>query len=132
MRRIGLAVLLAALCLSVASADQSAQDREQPVCGWLLERTVFAAWSLAAGEPDPERWKSVPGAVPITHKTQDGRVLQGYRISAQASSGVTAPATGFLLFAQGNAMLADQILGSLKGLARPGVDVFVYDYRGYG
>jgi alpha/beta superfamily hydrolase len=127
-----LTVLIAGLCLSVASADQSTEDREQSVCGWLLERTAFAFWSSAAGKPDPDRWKSVPGTEPVTHKTRDRRVLHGYRISAQAPSGVTGPTTGFLLFAQGNAMLADQLLGALKSFAQPGVDVFVYDYRGYG
>jgi len=132
MRLIGLAVLLAGLCLSVASADESTEDPEQPVCGWFLESTVFKAWSIAAGTPDPDRWKSVPGTEPVTHKTRDGRVLHGYRISARAASGATAPATGFMLFAQGNAMLADQLLDALKSFARPGVDVFVYDYRGYG
>ena len=132
MRLIRLAVLIAGLCLSVASADQSTEDREQSVCGWLLERTAFALWSSAAGEPDPDRWKSVPGTEPVTHKTRDRRVLHGYRISAQAPSGVTGHATGFLLFAQGNAMLADRLLSALKSFAQPGVDVFVYDYRGYG
>jgi alpha/beta superfamily hydrolase len=132
MRLIGLAVLIAGLCLSVASADQSTEDRERPVCGWLLERTAFALWSSAAGEPDPDRWKSVPGTEPVTHKTRDRRVLHGYRISARAPSGVTGHATGFLLFAQGNAMLADRLLSALKSFAQPGVDVFVYDYRGYG
>jgi alpha/beta superfamily hydrolase len=132
MRLIALTVLIAGLSLSVASADQSTEDREQSVCGWLLERTVFALWSSAAGEPEPDRWKSVPGTEPVKHKTRDGRMLHGYRISAQASSGVTGPATGFMLFAQGNAMLADQMLSALKSYAQPGVDVFVYDYRGYG
>jgi alpha/beta superfamily hydrolase len=127
-----LAVLIAGLCVSVASADQSTEDREQSVCGWLLERTAFALWSSAAGEPHPDRWKSVPGTAPVTHKTRDRRVLHGYRISARAPSGVTGHATGFLLFAQGNAMLADRLLSALKSFAQPGVDVFVYDYRGYG
>lgn len=127
-----LAVLTATVCLSVASADQSIDDREQSVCGWLMERMAFALWSSAAGQPNPEAWKSVWGAEPITHKARDGRVLHGYRISARESSDVTGRAAGFILFAQGNAMLADRLLGDLKSFAHPGVDVFVYDYRGYG
>jgi alpha-beta hydrolase superfamily lysophospholipase len=37
-----------------------------------------------------------------------------------------------MLFAQGNAMLADHALDTLKDFATNGVAVFVYDYRGYG
>ena len=51
MRVIGLAVLIAGLCLSVGSAGQATEDREQSVCGWLLETTVFAVWRSAAGAP---------------------------------------------------------------------------------
>jgi alpha/beta superfamily hydrolase len=130
MRLTGLAVMIAGLCLSVA--DPSTEDREQSVCGWFLERTAFAVWSSAAGAPDPDRWKSVPGTEPVMYETRDGRVLHGYRIAAQAPSGATVPAKGFMLFAQGNAMLADKLLRDLKSFTQPGVDVFVYDYRGYG
>ena len=34
--------------------------------------------------------------------------------------------------ALGNAMLADQIIGYLGGIAASGYDVYIYDYRGYG
>jgi len=124
-----LAFLAVTVSLSVASADQSIDDREQSVCGWLMERTAFALWSSAAGQPNPEAWKSVPGTEPVTHKTRDDRLLHGYKIAA---GDVTGPTTGFILFAQGNAMLADHLLAILKSFAQPGLDVFVYDYRGYG
>jgi hypothetical protein len=48
MRLIGLARLVAASCLVIASADQSTEDREQSVRGWFLERTVFAVWIFDA------------------------------------------------------------------------------------
>jgi alpha/beta superfamily hydrolase len=122
-------VLFAAVGLAGASAAGSPDDPEKTVCGWLLERAAFALWSSVAGRPDPTAWKSVPGATPVVHETRDGRTLQGYRISAHPSG---SAATGFMLFAQGNAMLADRLLGELATFAAPGVDVFVYDYRGYG
>jgi pimeloyl-ACP methyl ester carboxylesterase len=37
-----------------------------------------------------------------------------------------------VLVVGGNAMLADQILGELAPLADAGLEVFVFDYRGYG
>jgi pimeloyl-ACP methyl ester carboxylesterase len=41
-------------------------------------------------------------------------------------------AKGYLLVMQGNAILADQILGEFKRYADAGYDVYIYDYRGYG
>ena len=38
----------------------------------------------------------------------------------------------YLLVVPGNAMLADQILGSFTRFASKGVDVYIFDYRGYG
>jgi alpha/beta superfamily hydrolase len=127
-----LAALTASVGLSVSPAQQPFDDREQPVCGWLMERAAFALWSTLAGRPKPEAWKSVPGARPVAHMTRDGRVLRGYTISAHADTDATRPATGFMLFAQGNAMLADRLLHDLKRFAQSATDVFVYDYRGYG
>jgi pimeloyl-ACP methyl ester carboxylesterase len=51
--------------------------------------------------------------------------LGGYRLRAAAPK-------GYLLVAQGNAMLADQIMGELQSFRDRGFDVYVYDYRGYG
>jgi alpha-beta hydrolase superfamily lysophospholipase len=100
---------------------------EETVCGWFKERAAFAAWSMAAGRPNPDAWRSVPGSLPVTHKTRDSRVLRGYKISRTG-----AAANGFVLVAQGNAMLADQLLHDLGALADRGKDVYIYDYRGYG
>jgi alpha/beta superfamily hydrolase len=127
-----LVALFAAVGLAGGSAAGSPDDLEKTVCGWLLERAAFALWSSVAGRPDPTAWKSVPGAAPVAHQTRDGRTLHGYRISAHPPGSTAPPATGFMLFAQGNAMLADRLLGELTTFAEQGVDVFVYDYRGYG
>jgi hypothetical protein len=126
------AVLTTTVAFSMAAAPEPFDNREQAVCGWLLEKIAFALWSTAAGRPNPEAWRSVPGTERISHTTGDGRVLRGYRIAAARGSETIPPSTGFMLFAQGNAMLVDRLLGDLKRFADSGVDVFVYDYRGYG
>ena len=107
---------------------RSSEDPEATVCGWFRERAAFASWSHSAGVSDDTLWHSIPGAAPITYATRDGRTLRGYRLSA---SGDTTR-KGFVLVAQGNAMLADHLLRDLSGFAGEGLDAFVYDYRGYG
>jgi len=111
---------------------QPSDDPEQPVCGWLMERVAFGLWSTLAGRPNADAWRAIPGAAPVSHQTRDGRALRGYRISAESTWDASRRASAFLLFAQGNAMLADRLLPDLKRFAQPGTDVFVYDYRGYG
>jgi alpha/beta superfamily hydrolase len=125
-----IATLLAVVFfMSLASGEPPSGNLEETVCGWLAERAAFAAWSWSAGRPNPNAWSSVPGAAPVSHETRDGRVLRGYKISRTDSA---RRRDGFLLVAQGNAMLADQLLYDLAFLADQGKDVFVYDYRGYG
>jgi alpha/beta superfamily hydrolase len=121
--------LVAIFCMAFAPAERPSENLEVTVCGWFKERAAFAAWSMAAGTPNPNAWRSVPGALPISHKTRDGRILRGYKISRTSPAG---NGSGFVLVAQGNAMLADQLLHDLATLADRGNDVYVYDYRGYG
>ena len=102
------------------------------MCGWFLERVSGTLWSYLAGRPNPDAWHRVPGAKPVTYKTRDGRTLHGYTISPDQPPLTPGQSTGFVLFAQGNAMLADQLLDALSLFARQGIHVFVYDYRGYG
>lgn len=118
--------------MTLAATDPSTEDPEQTVCGWFKERLAFAAWSAVAGAPNPQAWRGVQGAAPISFKTRDGRALAGYKISAKPAPPGAAGHSGFLLVAQGNAMLADQLLPELSAFAERGVDVFIYDYRGYG
>jgi alpha/beta superfamily hydrolase len=126
-----LVALFVILSFRAASAA-SPEDLEQTVCGWIKERVAFALWSFAAGKPDGDAWKAIPGAEPVQHRTVDGRVLRGYKIAARPRPDTTGLATGFVLLAQGNAMLADQLLVTAGELAEQGLDVYVYDYRGYG
>jgi alpha/beta superfamily hydrolase len=110
----------------IAMADIS-DDPEEAVCGWLKERWAFFTWRLVAGEPDDAVVDAMANVERVSHQTRDGRMLRGFRIKAAGS-----PPRGYILVAQGNAMLADQVVPELARLAATGHDVYVYDYRGYG
>ncbi len=89
-------------------------------------------WSWAAGDPNPARVVDRLHIERTEHAAGDGRILRGYRYRAISPSGATGAARGYVLVAGGNAMLADQIIAEMEFLARAGLDVYVYDYRGYG
>lgn len=99
---------------------------EESVCGSVREWLAFRMWSRAAGTPNVNAMREVPNVEAISHVTMDNRTLRGFRIRA------SGPRKGSVLFAQGNAMLADQMLSPLSLLADSGFDVLVYDFRGYG
>jgi alpha/beta superfamily hydrolase len=125
-------LLVTAFYPAMVSSHQSPGNLEETVCGWFKERAAFFSWRSTAGRPKPDAWRTVPRGEPAAHKTRDGRILRGFKIaSAEVANGRDAPRS-FMLFAQGNAMLADQVLDTLLTFASDGVDVFVYDYRGYG
>ena len=100
---------------------------EQSVCG-IKEPIYFWLWSSVAGRPNSKRLSGLDGVVDISFTTEDRRTLRGYKLEASKS----IPPKGFLLVLQGNAMLADQILGEYRAYAQQGYDVYIYDYRGYG
>ncbi len=105
---------------------------EQSVCG-IKEPIYFWLWSAMAGSPNSKRLPASDNVVDLSFTTQDGRTLRGYKLRARRNSAEHAEeAKGFLLVLQGNAMLADQILGEYRAYAHRGYDVHIYDYRGYG
>jgi alpha/beta superfamily hydrolase len=86
-----------------------------------------------AGTPDSARVSGFSNVESVSITTVDGRLLQGYQLKAVSSGReLTTNAKGYLLVAQGNAMLADQILGSFMEFTQAGLDVYIFDYRGYG
>jgi alpha-beta hydrolase superfamily lysophospholipase len=101
------------------------RDSETAVCGGIREPLAFWSWRRIAGAPDPSRVAHLRGIERIQFKTRDARLLGGYRITADS-------ARGYLLVAQGNAMLADQLAYEMELFRNLGVDVYIYDYRGYG
>jgi len=100
-------------------------DPEASVCGALREPLAFWAFRHGAGSVQAGRVAGIADIERITFTTRDGRQLGGYRLRVPA-------ATGYLLVAQGNATLVDQIARELQTFRRLGVDIYLYDYRGYG
>ncbi|MDP1709171.1 MAG: alpha/beta fold hydrolase [Gammaproteobacteria bacterium] len=127
-----LRLILAALVLVTTATTSPATESEkleESVCGFFREPFAFWTWSIAAGTPNPATAGQVPNAEPMVHRTKDGRLLRGYKLRSTATDGAVI---GSILVAQGNAMLADQLLSSLAGFSRAGLDVYIFDYRGYG
>jgi hypothetical protein len=86
---------------------------------------MFWLWRSTAGSPNPTRLAHITNLEQIRFKTRDGIELGGYKLAAKS-------AKGYLLVAQGNAMLADQLVADLQGFRDLGLDVYIFDYRGYG
>jgi len=100
-------------------------DRRTAVCGSFREPFMLWLWHILAGSPDPRRLAGVNDVEPIQFKTSDGIVLSGYKLRA-------ARPQGYLLVAQGNAMLADQLATDLQPFRDRELDVYIFDCRGYG
>jgi len=132
MRMLCLSMAVTTLALLTFAASSLANERgdlEKAVCGSIQEPLAFTLWSSAAGRPDPKAASRVPNVERVIHKSKDGRALKGYKLRGTSRDGGPK---GFLLVAQGNATLADQLLGSLSLFSGAGLDVYVFDYRGYG
>lgn len=123
-----LAMLVLAMTIGSAAAAE-AENLEESVCGLIQEPFLFWMWSGIAGEPNPKAANHIPNAEPVTHETKDGRLLKGYKLRSTLPGGVVL---GFVLIAQGNAMLAEQLLPSLTNFPNAGIEVYLFDYRGYG
>ena len=129
MRIITLACVLLFLVLpGTAHVNESEKEMEleTSVCG-LKEPFLFWLWSSMAGRANQSRLKGVEGVEDIQFTSQDGRILRGYRLRSRVQK-----TKGYLLILQGNAILADQLIGEFTRYARGGYDVYMYDYRGYG
>jgi alpha/beta superfamily hydrolase len=100
-------------------------DVETAVCGSFREPFMFWLWQKMAGAPNPQAVRLINGVAPLEFTTRDGITLRGYKLVAENPK-------AYLLVAQGNAMLADQVLGDLQIFRDLGWEVYVYDYRGYG
>lgn len=117
---------------AIAASSTTHMKLEQSVCG-IKEPVYFWLWSTVAGRPNSKRLSGLDGVLDISFRTQDGRTLRGYKLGTSKTFPLQKEsAKGFLLVLQGNAMLADQILGEYRAYAHLGYDVYLYDYRGYG
>jgi alpha/beta superfamily hydrolase len=124
-------VVLSASAVIAAETDKN-MSLEQSVCG-LKEPLLFWVWSSAAGRPNARRVKELDYVKDISFPTLDGRELRGYALlTPRRDSAQAGKRKGYLLVLQGNAQLADQIIGELTSYVDAGYDVYIYDYRGYG
>jgi alpha/beta superfamily hydrolase len=122
-------VILIVWVMSTANDARAAlaqeADVETAVCGAIREPLMFWLWRSTAGSPNPTRVAHITNLEKIRFKTRDGIELGGYKLAAKS-------AKGYLLVAQGNAMLADQLVTDLQSFRDLGFDVYIFDYRGYG
>jgi len=100
-------------------------DVEAAVCGSCREPFMFWLWHILAGSPSQQRLAHIENVERLRFTTRDGIELGGYKLTARN-------AKGYLLVAQGNAMLADHLVADLPFFRDLGVDVYLFDYRGYG
>jgi fermentation-respiration switch protein FrsA (DUF1100 family) len=128
-------ILLSFLALfsGFTSAGQEHGDMklEQSVCG-LQEPFMFWLWSGMAGSPNADRLGGLRNVEAIDFETKDNRLLRGYKLKAAGGEGRVTSPKGYLLVMQGNAILADQIIEEFTPFSSAGLDVYVYDFRGYG
>ena len=123
-----MAIFLVGLLFAVSgtkTALAQEADVESAVCGSVREPLMFWLWSSMAGSPNPQRVSHIKNLEQIRFKTRDAIELGGYKLAA------TNP-KGYLLVVQGNAMLADQLVADLQSFRDLGLDVYIFDYRGYG
>lgn len=125
-RFIGIGLL--AISLMTGHSLSAKENLEQSVCGAIKEPFMFWLWRNAAGAPAREAANRYTNVDAIEHKTTDGRLLRGFRMHSARDGQLQ----GTVLVAQGNAMLADQLLPTLTIFADAGLDVVIFDYRGYG
>jgi len=128
LRQVFIPALLG-VCLSTTAAAQPDTELEESVCNVVLEPFAFWLWQRSAGSSRQQDVRLLSDVEAIQHLTQDGRLLDGYRLKAKTETG--ALAKGFLLVAQGNATLVERLTGRLNQFTDSGYDVYLYDYRGY-
>ncbi|MES9991475.1 MAG: alpha/beta fold hydrolase [Candidatus Thiodiazotropha sp.] len=118
--------------LIFAFSHATADERENSICGSIQEPFLFWLWSSAAPKPDKNRALVSPLIEQTQFTTSDNKTLRGYKYNSHNMEQKRVRAKGYVLLALGNAMIADQIVASLKYLSSSGYNVYIFDYRGYG
>ena len=94
----------------------------------FMEASTVKGFKSAIRNPYAEaRWEDHSAEVleKKEFKAQDGAIIRGLVWKA------APPARGYLLVAQGNAMVVGEIYDEFKRFRELGLDVYLYDYRGY-
>jgi alpha/beta superfamily hydrolase len=103
-------------------------DVELAVCGSFIEPLFFSILSNRAESqvlPIPD-W---PHLDRLTVPVRDGTEIKGFRLKSRLPD---SKPIASLLVVQGNAMLAQNLLRELNSFSQIGLDVYVFDFRGYG
>lgn len=116
--------------LFVCITSWAGSNLEESVCG-LEEPILFKGWSQSAGTPGSTPLSGFKNIESISIESKDHRILRGYKFRGQFSKNI-GTTQGYLLVAQGNAMLAEHIIEQFQPFTENGYDVYVFDYRGYG
>lgn len=129
MRSLDCQWLMLALALSFGTPAFAGQYE----CSWLLEPLAFRFWSSQAGKPTAFDFDGLDGLSVASIKTEvtspkGAEALNGYRL---APNDATQPVRGRLLVIQGNGHRASALLKPLSEIARSGLEIFIYDFRGY-
>jgi hypothetical protein len=126
----GILIIMISMATTIGNAE--AVDREATICGPIKERFYFWMWSMNAPSPDPSRVAQFKNIEPISFTTADNKKLAGYKYNSHNGNQVKTKPKGYLLVALGNAMIADRMITSFGQFAQKGLDIYIYDYRGYG
>lgn len=135
---LGIGVLSSYLSSTQAMADFSegvASRHDQRGCNAIVEAALFKVWKSLAGKVQAPStpWlqtKAPAGLETVQVIASDGIELNGFKV--RCCTGADSGPLGYVLFVQGNAMLASAVASDLTPLSRGGFDVFVFDFRGYG
>jgi pimeloyl-ACP methyl ester carboxylesterase len=114
---------VAVLLLVGGGATQAIERKGPAIC--FGESFYFASLRGQAGKPAPNRVKNIRGATQTELTMSDGATIRGFQLK------VPTP-IGFVLYAPGNGMLADQIVSFLAELSDNSYNIYVYDWRGLG
>jgi alpha/beta superfamily hydrolase len=126
------ATMIALIIMASTLGNADAVNREATICGSIKERFYFWMWSMNAPSPDPTLVAQFKNIDPINFTTADNKKLTGYKYNSHNSKQERTKPNGYLLVALGNAMIADRMITSFGQFAQKGLDVYIYDYRGYG
>ncbi|MEJ2504247.1 MAG: alpha/beta hydrolase, partial [Gemmatimonadota bacterium] len=92
----------------------------------LLRSSTYPGGRLAPGQGDPALW-GLPDGEEVRLTAADGVRLPGWWIPAR-----TADACGAVVYFHGNANTIAPRAWLGRALAERGLDVLLFDYRGYG
>ena len=124
--------MLVGFVSSTSAASAAGEDGFRTTC--LTESLLIRAYKAAIYDPhaktDWERYAG-DGLKQDSFRAEDGAVIRGLVWKAARPTPPTS-LRGYLLVAQGTSMLAAEIYELFREFRDLGLDVYLYDYRGYG